>query len=47
MRRKVGDVKRKSLAKGLYRMKISNTIEIDGEKGNVPIEALAGYYEKY
>ena len=47
MRKKAGDAKRKALAKGLYRMKVSNTIGIYGEKGNALSEALVGYCEKY
>ncbi|KAA0032978.1 Chromo domain-containing protein [Cucumis melo var. makuwa] len=34
MQKKVGHVKRKALLKGLYLMKLSNAIGIDGEKGD-------------
>lgn len=43
MQRKAGDVKRKSLVKRLYRMKMSNTKGIDGEKGDALSEALTEY----
>ncbi|KAA0037981.1 RNA-directed DNA polymerase-like protein [Cucumis melo var. makuwa] len=47
MRKKAGNANRKALAKGLYHMKMSNTIEMKGEKDNALSEALTRYREKY
>ena len=46
-KRKQATQKRKGLAKGLYCMKVSNAIGIDGEKGDALSETLIGYHEKY